>query len=78
MTNIIQFLITESIGISASATNAPIVTQGKTFEDLKKHIVKAIELFFKGEEPQKLGFGLYPSILTNFKLAPHLKYGVTA
>lgn len=57
MKNIIQFSISESNGYyTASGVNAPIVTQGKTFEILKANIIEAVELFFEGEDPEEMGF----------------------
>ncbi len=70
MKNIIQFLITEEDGVyTAEAMNAGIVTDGKTFEELKKNIVEAVELYFEGEDLASLGFSRTPSILTNFELS---------
>jgi hypothetical protein len=50
MKNIIQFLVSnEDNAYTAEGVNIPIVTEGKTFEDLKKNILDAVQLFFKGE-----------------------------
>jgi predicted RNase H-like HicB family nuclease len=78
MKNIIQFIISEEDGVYiASGVNIPIVTDGQTFEELKKNIKEAVELFFEGENMQSLGFGIHPSILTNFELSLDL-YGSKA
>ncbi|MDP2593026.1 MAG: type II toxin-antitoxin system HicB family antitoxin [bacterium] len=78
MKNIIQFTISKEDGFyTASGVNAPIVTQGKTFEELTANIREAVLLFFEGENPAELGFGATPSILTNFELSLPL-YGVNA
>src|SRR3989338_4756654 len=78
MKNIIQFTISEEDGFyTASGENTPIVTQGKTFEELKSKILEAAELFFEGENPAELGFGNAPSILTNFELTSRF-HGVNA
>lgn len=78
MKNIVQFAISQEDGMyTAEALNAPIVTQAETFEDLKENIKEAVELFFEGEDPQELGFGPMPSILTNFEI-PLLVHGAKA
>ena len=72
MKNIIQFNIINEDGFyTASGINAPIVTQGKTFEELRSHIIEAVELYFSGENMAELGFGTHPSILTSFELTAH-------
>lgn len=77
MKNIVQFSISEEDGVyTAHGVNAPIVTDGKTFEELKKNIIEAVELFFEGENLSELGFGAHPSIFTSFEFAP--RHGVTA
>lgn len=78
MKNIIQFLITQEDGVyTAEGVNVPVVTDGKTFEELKGNIIEAVELYFDGEDPVSLGFGFTPSILTNFELSLNL-HGVKA
>lgn len=69
MSNIVQFLISQEDGVyTASGVNAPIVTQGATFEKLQKSIREAVELYFEDEDPRELGFGPAPSILTSFEI----------
>lgn len=78
MKNIIQFNISEGDGVyTASAVNAPIVTQGETFEELKANILEAVNLYTSGEDLSELGLGAHPSILTNFELTPQI-HGVDA
>lgn len=78
MKNIIQFSISQEDGVyTAEGVNIPIVTDGRTFEELKKNIVEAVELYFEGEDPASLGFSLTPSILTSFELSLNLN-GVKA
>ncbi|OHB15214.1 MAG: hypothetical protein A2431_01970 [Candidatus Zambryskibacteria bacterium RIFOXYC1_FULL_39_10] len=75
MKNIIQFSISEEDGVyTAEGINVPVVTSGKTFEELKGNIQEAVELFFEDEDPKSLGFGMYPSIFTSFELS--LNHGV--
>ncbi len=78
MKNIIQFSISnENNAYTAEGVNIPIVTEGKTFEELKSKIVDAVRLFFKDEDTTSLGFGPTPSILTSFELPTNL-YGSNA
>jgi len=70
MKNIIQFLVSQEDGIyTASGVNVPVVTDGKTFEELRANIKEAVELYFEGEDLAELGFGSTPSVLTNFELS---------
>ena len=73
MKNIIQFLISEEDGVyTASGVNVSVVTDGRTFEELKKNIVEAVQLYFEGEDLTSMGFSATPSILTNFELSLNL------
>ena len=75
MHGILQFNISfEDNGYTADGVNAPIVTFGRTFEELQRNIRDAVALFFEGEEPRALGFSASPSILTSFEL-PTIAYG---
>jgi len=70
MKNIIQFSISQEDGVyTAEGLNVSIVTEGKTFEELKENIKEVVELYFEDEEPALLGFGKTPSILTSFELS---------
>lgn len=78
MKNIVQFSIFQEDGMyTAEAVNAPIVTQGSTFEELQDNIREAVELYFEDEDPQELGFGRSPSILTSFEV-PLTAHGAKA
>ena len=80
MTNIVQFWVSQEKedGVyTASGVNVPIVTDGKTFEELKANIKEATELYFEGEDLAALGFGPTPSILTSFEVSADL-HGATA
>ncbi|HXL25873.1 MAG TPA: DUF1902 domain-containing protein [Chthoniobacterales bacterium] len=71
MKNIIQFMVTEEDGVyTADGVNVPVVTEGSSFEELQKNIRDAVTLYFSGDDHASLGFGRYPSILTNFELSP--------
>ena len=68
MKNIIQFFVSNKDStIRPKALIFPIVTEGKTFEELMTNILDAVKLFFKGEDSASLGFGPMPSILTKFR-----------
>ena len=69
MKSIIQFEISHEDGVyTAGGVNAPIVTEGATFEELQANIRDAVALYFEGDDPAALGFDRTPSILTNFEV----------
>lgn len=48
MKKVIQFSVTNEEGVYvASGINAPIVTDGKTFEELEKNIQEAVSLYLE-------------------------------
>ena len=48
MKKVIQFSVTNEDGMYvASGVNAPIVTDGKTFEELEKNIQEAVSLYLE-------------------------------
>ncbi len=50
MDDSIKFIISNGDNAyTAEGVNIPIVTEGKTFEELKTNILDAVKLFFKGE-----------------------------
>lgn len=68
---IIQFVVTQEDGVyTADGINAPVVTEGSTFEELQTNVRDAVALYFEGENAASLGFSSSPAILTNFDL-PH-------
>ncbi len=78
MKNIIQFIVSNEDNIyTAEGLNIPIVTEGKTFEELMTNILDAVKLFFKEEDSASLGFGPMPSILTSFELPTNLYGSIT-
>jgi len=65
MKKVIQFSITNEDGMYvASGINAPIVTDGSTFEELQKNINEAVSLYL--EEKQE-DFVKFPAIMANFE-----------
>jgi predicted RNase H-like HicB family nuclease len=78
MKSIIQFEVSHEDGVyTAGGVNAPIVTEGASFEELQENIRDAVALFFEGDDPASLGFDRAPSILTNFEVAQPLYAGRT-
>ncbi len=76
MKTIIQFNLSQEDGVyTADGVNVPIVTEGKTFEELQENIRDAVALYFEGDDPASLGFAKTPSILTNFEVSPPLYAG---
>ena len=50
-----QFQISHEDGVyTASGVNAPIVTEGSTFEELQDNIRDAVALYFEGDDPAAL------------------------
>ncbi|MEK7151352.1 MAG: type II toxin-antitoxin system HicB family antitoxin [Patescibacteria group bacterium] len=69
MKRIIQFHISKGDEYyTAEGVDLPIVTQGKTLDELAKNIQEAVELHLKGEDPADFGFEHNPSVLMNFEL----------
>jgi predicted RNase H-like HicB family nuclease len=71
MKNIVQFLVSKGIDgyFVASAASFPIVTQGKTLDELMNNVVEATELYFEvaGRE-EKAEFTKTPSVLMNYEI----------
>ncbi len=69
MRNIIQFRILRGDKYYiAEGVDFPVVTQGKTLDELTKNIEEATELCLEGEDPADFGLGESPSVLVNFEL----------
>jgi hypothetical protein len=74
MRSIIQFKVwREDDMYVAVAADAPIATEGSTFEELYENVRDAVATYFLGDDPASLGFERAPSILTNFEV-PSLTY----
>lgn len=52
----------------AEGVDLPVITQGKTLDELVKNIKEAIELHLEGENPADFGIAPNPSVLMNFEL----------
>ena len=69
MKNIIQFHITKGEKyLVAQGVNLPVVTQGRTLDELVKNIKEAVELQLEGEDPAEFGLSPRPSVLVNYEL----------
>jgi len=69
MKSIIQFSISqEGAYYTASGVGFPVVTQGKTLDELTRNIREAVALHLEGENLSELGFSAQPSLLVNFEL----------
>ena len=53
----------------AQATDLPIITQGKTLDEVAKNIREAVELHLEGEDLAELDLEEKPRILINFEVA---------
>ena len=65
----VQYFLTRTAPTQQKGVNAPIVTEGATFEALQDNIRDAVALHFEGDDPESLGFERSPAILTNFEIA---------
>lgn len=52
----------------AEGLDLPVVTQGKTLDELAKNIQEATELCLAGEDPADFGLAPSSSVLVNFEL----------
>ena len=70
MKSIIQFRISkEGKYYTASGIDFPVVTQGKTLDELTENIKEAVALHTEGEDISLLDFSAHPSVLVNFELS---------
>ena len=69
MKHIIQFKISKGekyyIG---EGIDLPIVTQGKTIDEVVLNLKEALELHLEGEDLSELGLAAHPSALVNFEI----------
>ena len=69
MKNIIQIHVYKGeMYYVAQGVDLPIVTQGKTLDELAINIREAIDLFFEGENFSDFDLEPKPSILVSFEL----------
>jgi len=69
MKNIIQYRIFKGdTHYVAEGLDLPVVTQGKTLDELAKNIQEATELCLNGEDPADFGLAPFSPVLVNFEL----------
>ncbi len=69
MKNIIQFHISKGdTYYVAQGIDLPIITQGKTLDELVKNIQEAVDLQLEGENPADFDLAPRPSVLLNLEL----------
>lgn len=69
MKRIIQFHISRGDKYyTAEGVDLPVVTQGRTLDELAKNIREAVDLHLEGENPADFNIAPNPSVLMNFEL----------
>lgn len=58
----------------AECLDLPVVTQGRTLDELAANIKEAVDLQLAGEDPSDFGLAPHPSILASFELEPAYAY----
>ncbi len=53
----------------AESVDLPVVTQGKTLDELMNNIKESLQLHLHGENLAELGLSPHPSVLVNFELS---------
>ena len=71
MKKVIQFSVTNEEGMYvASGVNAPIVTDGKTFEELEKNIQEAVSLYLEERTDEaENDFVKNPGVVASFEFS---------
>lgn len=73
MKNIIQVHISKGDKyFVAECVDLPVVTQGKTLDELAKNLKEAISLQLEGEDPADFDLVPRPSVLASFELEPSI------
>ena len=54
----------------AECLDLPVVTQGKTLDELTRNLQEALALHLEGEDLAQLGLAPNPSVLASFELEP--------
>jgi len=71
MKHIIQFKIYKGERyFVGESIDLPIVTQGKTIDEVVANLKEALTLYLEGENLAELGIASNPSALVNFELEP--------
>jgi predicted RNase H-like HicB family nuclease len=71
--HIIQVRISKGEGqYVAECLDLPVVTQGKTLDEVTANVREAITLHLRGEDLAELGLASEPSVLASYELEPLL------
>lgn len=71
MKHIIQFKINKGEAyFVGEGVDVPIVTQGKTIDEVVTNLQEALALYLEGENLEALDIAPRPSALVNFELEP--------
>ncbi len=71
MKNIVQVHVSKGDNyFIAECVGLPVVTQGKTLDELAENLKEAITLQLDGEDPADFGFTEKPSVLASFEVEP--------
>ncbi|MBI4114379.1 MAG: type II toxin-antitoxin system HicB family antitoxin [Candidatus Niyogibacteria bacterium] len=54
----------------AEAIDLPVVTQGKTLDELMQNLKEAVNLQLEGEDVSDFGLADHPSIMASFEVEP--------
>lgn len=61
----------EQSGFVAECLEIPVVTQGKTLDEVTRNLREAVELHLEGEDLRELGLAPSPTILVTFEMEAH-------
>lgn len=57
-------------GYVAECLEIPVVTQGKTLDEVTNNLKEVVELFLDGEDPKEFGLDDKPNLVVTFELEP--------
>jgi len=60
----------EESGYVAECVELPVVTQGKTLDEVARNLKEAVELHLEGEDPGEWGLVDNPRILITYEMEP--------
>jgi predicted RNase H-like HicB family nuclease len=61
----------EQSGYVAECLEIPVVTQGKTLDEVTSNLREAVELHLDGEDLEELGLAPSPTIVVTFEMEAH-------
>ncbi|NLF41663.1 MAG: type II toxin-antitoxin system HicB family antitoxin [Bacteroidales bacterium] len=60
----------DDFGYVGSCFGLPVVTQGKTLDEVVQNLKEAIELHFEGEDAAEMGYIENPTIIITYEVEP--------